>query len=139
MNDDYRASIEKLPRLDYEKLLKDFPKSIPQLNLANEFHHRLAEYIIEFESKLDPEEEVGLRLVTFGESIIMHVNDIGYQDPSLICFYGINEEGKPMQLIQHVSQISFLLTAENQKDKSRPRIGYKLKQQLENKEEKEGI
>ncbi len=106
-------------------------KTIEQSNLANEFYERLVEYIYDFEQELNDEEEVGARLVSFGESVLIHVERIGYYNPSLISFYGTNEHGKPLQLIQHVTQISFLLTALPRKNKERPRVGYKMKQELE--------
>lgn len=96
--------------------------------LASAFYKRLSDYVISFEKELKPDEEVGLRLVSFGETVSIHVEDIGYSNPSLICFYGTNEHGKNMQLIQHVSQISFLLTAVPRIDPSRERIGFTLQQ-----------
>lgn len=87
----------KLP--DFKTAQVDFSaiqniKSIPQLNLASEFHKRLSEYIIEFEEELKTVEEVGLRLVSFGESITISVDTIGYNNSSLICFYGYSPVAK---------------------------------------------
>jgi len=80
-------------------------------NLASEFYKRLVEMINEFDEKLDDTEEVGMRLVSFGQTVQFHVEDIGYYNPSLITFIGKTAEGKDIELIQHVSQISFLLMA----------------------------
>ena len=78
-------------------------------NLASEFHHRLIEWINDFHKSLDEEHEVGVRLVNFGQSVTFHLDNIGYWNPSLISFVGHTENGEPVELIQHVSQISVLL------------------------------
>lgn len=97
-----------------------------QKELASEFHKRLVEYINEFDSKLDQEHEVGMRLVSFGQSIQFAVRDIGYYNPKLICFYGELDNGSKVQLIQHVNQISFLLLALPRANPSQPKrpIGF---------------
>jgi len=81
-------------------------------NTAAEFHKRLIRHVVEFDKSLDESEEVGVRLVSFGQALQFHVRDIGYTDPSMITFRGVTEDGQhPVQLIQHVTQISFLLMA----------------------------
>ena len=80
-------------------------------NLADEFHRRLKNWTNDFHKSLDDEHEVGARLVSFGQTVTFHVEDIGYWNPSLIAFYGRNENGDKVELIQHVSQISILLVA----------------------------
>ncbi|WP_461517170.1 DUF6173 family protein [Porticoccus sp.] len=95
-------------------------------NLADEFHRRLINWINDFHKSLDDEHEVGARLVNFGQAVTFHVEDIGYWNPSLISFHGKNELGEPVELIQHVSQISILLVAmkrENIEQPKRP-IGF---------------
>lgn len=95
-------------------------------NLADEFYRRLINWINDFHKSLDEEHEVGARLVNFGQAITFHVEDIGYWNPSLISFQGRNELGEPVELIQHVTQISILLVAmkrENIEQPKRP-IGF---------------
>tara|TARA_R100000687_G_scaffold34159_1_gene28159 strand:- start:7738 stop:8121 length:384 start_codon:yes stop_codon:yes gene_type:complete len=95
-------------------------------NLADEFHRRLIEWINDFHRSLDDEHEVGARLVNFGQSVTFHIEDIGYWNPSLISFKGKNENGEPVELVQHISQISILLIAlkrENIEQPKRP-IGF---------------
>nr|BDD43637.1 hypothetical protein 6 [Bacillaceae bacterium] len=95
-------------------------------NLASEFYKRLVEMINDFNNNLDDEHEVGMRLVSFGQSVQFHVEDLGYYDPSLIRFYGRTEDGSNIELIQHVSQISFLLMAVKKLDPDAPKrqIGF---------------
>jgi len=103
--------------------------------LASAYYERLAKYIISFEEGLNEDEEVGAKLVTFGESIIIHIDDIGYWNPRLISFEGYDNNGQKVQLIQHVNQISVLLMKVKRTKPERTRIGYKLSQEL--KEDKE--
>jgi hypothetical protein len=100
----------------------DYPNS----NHADQFCQRLIETINEFDKRLDQEHEVGMKLVTFGQAIKFHVHAIGYTNPSLIRFYGVLEDGSPVELIQHVSQISFLLMAVKRLNPEEPKkqIGF---------------
>lgn len=95
-------------------------------NLASEFYDRLVEMINEFDDDLDETEEVGMRLVSFGQTIQFHIHDLGYYNPSLIRFYGQKEDGSDIELIQHVSQISFLLMAVKRLNPEEPKrkIGF---------------
>lgn len=101
-------------------------------NLASEFYQRIVDMINEFDRNLDHEHAVGVRLVSFGQSLTFHVTNIGYNNPSLIIFFGTLENGSPVQLIQHVSQISFLLTAIRRPDPQHPKkpIGFLTEEDL---------
>jgi hypothetical protein len=102
---------------------------INQLNYAQAFYERLILYIVEFEKGLKEDEEVGARLVSFGESMEIHIDNLGYWNPSLICFYGRDNNGREVQLVQHVSQISILLMKVPRIANREPvRIGFKLQQ-----------
>jgi hypothetical protein len=95
-------------------------------NYASAFHERLVTMINDFDATLDQDHEVGARLVSFGESIIFHLTNIGFWDPSLITFSGNTEDGTPVELVQHASQISVLLVRLPRKDPSKPKrpIGF---------------
>jgi hypothetical protein len=95
-------------------------------NLASEFHTRLINWIHDFDSELDHEHEVGVRLVSFGQTVKFHLKDIGHWNPSLISFSGNMENGDPVELIQHVSQISILLIKMKREDPTVPKrpIGF---------------
>ncbi len=99
---------------------------IANANLASEFHSRLAQRIRAFEAALDPSQDVGVQLVSFGQSITFHVTNVGFHNPSLIVFRGVLENGNPVELIQHVSQLSFLLVAMKRSEPEKPRrtIGF---------------
>ncbi|WP_240528033.1 DUF6173 family protein [Bacillus thuringiensis] len=95
-------------------------------NLASEFYSRLVEMINDFDETLDLEHEVGMRLVSYGQTVQFHIEDLGYYNPSLIRFYGRMENGSRVELIQHVSQISFLLIAVKRLNPEEPKrsIGF---------------
>jgi hypothetical protein len=95
-------------------------------NYASEFHKRLANWIGNFERGMDDEHEVGVRLVNFGQTIVFHLEGLGWSNPSLISFSGKTGDGEPVELIQHVSQISILLMKLPRKDPSKPKrqIGF---------------
>jgi Family of unknown function (DUF6173) len=97
-----------------------------QANLASEFHKRLVQWINDFDHNLDQAHEVGVRLVSFGQTIVFHRVNIGFWNPSLISFSGTADDDSPVELIQHVSQISVLLMKLPRKDLSKPKrpIGF---------------
>lgn len=106
----------------------EIPKFVipPDPNLASEFHRRLINWINDFHKSLDDEHEVGARLVNFGQTVTFHIEDISYWNPSLISFIGRNSTGEPVELVQHVSQISILLVAMKRENTAQPKrpIGF---------------
>lgn len=96
-----------------------------QANYASQFYRRLVKWINDFDASLDDQHEVGIRLVSFGQTVVFHLEDLGYWNPSLISFTGKTDGGDPVELIQHVSQISVLLM-KLPKDPNTPkrRIGF---------------
>jgi len=109
-----------------------FTPNIPEIkipinqNFASEFHHRLISWINDFHRDLDDDFEVGVQLVSFGNQITFHIKNIGYWNPSLISFSGVADNGDPVDLIQHVTQISILLMKmkRNEPEKPKTPIGF---------------
>lgn len=93
--------------------------------LADYQYEKLMEEISNFESKLDDEHEVALKLASFNESITINVTNIGYYNPSLIVFDGI-VNGNPATLVQHINQLNFLIIAVKKLNPDLPahRIGF---------------
>lgn len=114
---------EQMSLRNREQLLAGYKKDY---NLASEFYTRLVKWINDFEELLDEEHEVGVRLVSFGQTIVFHLDDISYWNPSLIKFIGKTGEGQSVELIQHVTQISVLLMALPRLDPTKPKkkIGF---------------
>lgn len=81
-------------------------------------------YVLEFQNSLDPDRDVALLLTHFGNSILMEVTHIGYEESVLIIFKGY-VDGRESTLIQHVSQLNFLLTSvPKDPDQPRRKIGF---------------
>lgn len=57
-------------------------------DLASDFYERLDAWIREFESNLDEDHDVGVRLVSFGQALFLHLADITWWNPALIRFDG---------------------------------------------------
>ena len=98
--------------------------STVEANYASEFSKRLMKWIADFDAGLDDTQEVGVRLVSFGQTIVFHLKDINYWNPSLISFTGYTEKSEPVNLIQHVSQISILLMSLPRNNPKEQKIGF---------------
>lgn len=98
---------------------------IRDYNLADYSYEVIMERIKEFEDTLDEDHEIALRLASFGQSITLSVVDIGYSNPSTLVFHGYVGD-QPATLIQHMSQLNFLLLAVKKADPEKPprRIGF---------------
>ena len=57
-------------------------------------------------------------------TITFNLTGMSYWNPSLISFQGFTEKGEPVELIQHVSQISILLQKAKRKNPETPKIGF---------------
>ena len=61
------------------------------MNPAAWTYQKLGESIKDFEADLDKEHEIGARLVSFGQTVVFHIEDVGYYGPDIITFSGIND------------------------------------------------
>ena len=106
------------------------PKPVPLLQVRN---YDLADYTYEvimkqikaFEDDLDENHEVALKLTSFGQSLTLNVTDVGYANPNTLIFYGYVGD-QFATLVQHKSQLNFLLLAVPKADPEKPprRIGF---------------
>lgn len=70
----------------------------------------IKKHVLDFQQSLDQDHDVALLLTHFGSSILMEVTHIGYEKSVLVIFKGL-VNGRESTLIQHVSQLNFLLTS----------------------------
>lgn len=70
----------------------------------------LHQEILNYQSNLPDSEDVAISIVQFGQSTTILVDSIGYIGYNLVRFGGKDNSGKPLELIQHISQLNFLLT-----------------------------
>lgn len=133
-NDLFAAHREANEAMNNLKSLKEaelgFQHLVSAMNMrdytmADYSYEVIMERIKEFEDTLDNEHEVALRLASFGQSITLSVVDIGYSNPSTLVFHGY-VGNQPATLIQHISQLNFLLLAVKKTDPEKPprRIGF---------------
>ena len=116
-----------LPNLNINPDIFVTPKIAPSPSVysyADTQFDILREQIEEFEATLDSEHEVGIWLTNFGQSMLMQVTEISYKMPVMMIFKGFIN-GTKSTLVQHVNQLSFLITSV-QKEPDRPKrtIGF---------------
>lgn len=76
---------------------------------AEQVAYYLYKEIRDYQNKLPDTEDVAMSIVQFNQSITVLVREIGYIGYNLVCFHGEDTSGKPLELIQHVQQLKFLL------------------------------
>ncbi len=106
--------------------IKNIGIEIAESGFANRYCEQLQKMINDFEESLGNESEVGVQLVSFGQAIRFHLKFVGYSNPYFIVFKGQTENGDPVELIQHVSQISILFLKLKRKKPAEPKqpIGF---------------
>ena len=122
---DFNQFTPKTP--DFTKF-KHISQQIAEDNYASKFAEELLRQVNEFNSIIGDEYEAGIGIANFGQVVQFPVTGIGYIDPSLIIFYGLDDNKSPCELIQHVSQISFVFTSFKREDttKIKEPIGFKF-------------
>ena len=121
---------------NFERMNRLPPPDPHKLNPASWMYERLIRSIATFEQTLDETQEIGARLVTFGNQEVIHIEDVGYWGPDLVIFHGKNAEGKPLQLLQHQSQVNVLLVAVPKEGPKPRRIGFELVSKIDKKDSK---
>ena len=101
------SNLINIPQVQIPEIITDTPV---QHMWADEQFQILKKYIQEFEATLDSEHEVGLMFTNFGQSVLMQVTSLSYEDPVLMIFHGY-VNNREATLIQHINQLSFLLTS----------------------------
>jgi Family of unknown function (DUF6173) len=111
-----------------ERLVPRQGEVVPADRRAEDVFYRLVSYIREFEANLDHDHELGARMVSFGTTVQFHIVDMGYWNPDIITFDGLDDAGHRMKLIQNVSQLNVLLVAMPKREENPEprRIGFVL-------------
>jgi hypothetical protein len=110
-----------IPKINIPDIEIDTPM---QHMWADEQFEIIKQYVEEFEETLDNEHEVGMMLTNFGQSVLMQVISITYRNPVLLIFKGC-VNGRESTLIQHINQLSFLLTTvEKEPERPKRKIGF---------------
>lgn len=85
---------------------------------------RLGEEIASFEAGLSNEEEVGGVIIGAPGKNTFHIVRFYKLNMDILVFEGVNEHGKPQRLVQHVTQLSILLTALPKINDAPRRVGF---------------
>lgn len=107
-------------------------KPVQSKSPAEWAYERLILYIQAFEEKLDNEHQVAMGFAG-SDAGVLRIEGMGYFDPDIVTFYGADETGAKMQLIQHVTQLSVVLRAlpKRPADAEPRRIGFRLARALD--------
>lgn len=63
-------------------------------------------------------------MTNFGQSILMQVTQVSYEEPVLMVFKGL-VNGREATLIQHINQLNFMLTSmDKEPDRPKRKIGF---------------
>lgn len=105
---------------------------VDQKSPAEWAYQRLILYIQNFEKMLEKEEEIAMGFTDTGGGFL-RIEGLGHFDPDIVTFYGTDQTGAKVQLVQHVSQLNVLLRAmpkQNEAEEPR-RIGFRLAKALD--------
>lgn len=107
-------------------------KPVKQKSAAEWAYERLILYIQNFEKQLDNEHEVAMGFAG-NQTGVLRIEGLGFFDPDIVTFYGSDQAGGRMQLIQHVSQLNVTLRALpiSRQEQAPRRIGFQLAAELE--------
>ena len=105
---------------------------VEQKSPARWAYERLILYIKGFEKTLDNEHEVAMGLTDTGAGVLK-IEGLGYFDPDIVTFYGVDGTGARVQLVQHVSQLNVVLRAARKPEHAPAprRIGFELAKALD--------
>jgi len=93
---------------------------------AEEICKYILSQIEDYQKNLSNDEEIGLKLANFGEASEIHIRNINYKNPNIIEFYGKNLNGDDCKLIQHISQLNFLIISLKPIEIEPYRIGFTI-------------
>ena len=80
-----------------------------------------------FESELNEDQEVGIKIVSLGNVGIYYVQEIDYWSPYILVFHCLDQHRNKATLTQHFTQLNFLLNVLTKLDSQKPakRIGFR--------------
>ena len=114
-----------LNQMDEINRRKALPGEIQIASTAVEVCKRLKNVFLSFENGLNPDEEIGLVLTSYGAVRQIVVCSVVALGPNLLVISGI-ENSLGVTLVQHISQLSFLLVPvkKSAPDEPRRKIGF---------------
>lgn len=100
--------------------------TIQEQSIAEIVAENIYRELLNYQASLSDTEDVAMSIVQFNESTTILVDSIGYIGYNLIRFLGKDNLGKPLELIQHISQLNFLLMVvpKSEKEPEKRKIGF---------------
>ena len=110
------------PAVDLPKMptLPDFRPP----NFAKNAVEALHEEIADFESKLENDHEIGMPVVGGPAGLCIHVREIYRFGSDKLVFVGVDSDANPVRLIQHLTQLNFLMVSVPKIGEKATRIGF---------------
>ena len=119
---------DKPSLLEMTEELSKITANSPRNNPARWEYDQLVDFIKEFEATLNDDQEVGLQVFPHSGATGYYVREIECWSPYIIAFHCFTQDGRRATLIQHHSQLNFLLTVLPKHDPQLPakRIGFRV-------------
>jgi hypothetical protein len=125
---EYSAAGPTVPSFDYMFKIQTEKTGAAhgRINSEEGVYKAIREYFEQFEAELDSRHEIAMCLASFGKDVDFRPEKVVFYMPSLITFIGVNDSGEKVQLVQHISQLSYLLRAVEKLNEVPTRIVYHL-------------
>lgn len=122
---DFGSILPKMPDLSaHSTHLADLNRSLMPPNMAEYAVKAIYEEIADFEASLDSDHEVGMPIVGGPSGLCVHVREVYRFGTDKLVFVGIDRDQRPVRLIQHLSQLNFLMLAAPKIGSQAVRIGF---------------
>lgn len=105
---------------------QNIPVEIAASSVASEVSKRLESVFSDYMQTLKDNEEIGVALASFGVCRQIAVETVRAYDPNILAIDGY-EDGQKVTLVQHISQLNFLLIPlpiSSDAGKARRKIGF---------------
>ncbi|NHF73636.1 DUF6173 family protein [Paracoccus xiamenensis] len=106
-----RAIMSPVPAIAEDLWPQEDAADQATLRAAEEVFNHLLARVKEFQASLPEHHELGIQLANFGGERAVHVRGMGFRNPNIIEFYGLLEGLTQVAVVQHVSQLNFMLVA----------------------------
>jgi hypothetical protein len=110
--------------LPQTRQLADITRALTPPNMAEYAVKAIYEEIADFEAALDTDHEVGMPIVGGPSGLCVHVREVYRFGTDKLVFVGIDPDQRPVRLIQHLSQLNFLMLAAPKIGSAAVRIGF---------------
>lgn len=93
-------------------------------NMAEYAVKAIYQEIADFEASLDADHEIGMPIVGGPSGLCVHVREVYRFGTDKLVFVGIDANQNPVRLVQHLSQLNFLMLSAPKIGEKATRIGF---------------